>query len=195
MKVIFLMASLALTSCDAETLLKLKNSNSNTAGVSQKFKIELKEGEVLLTHRILNGCSNDTCNYDFYNMVQSYGEGLPIEYGNDWGENQFDTELAGGEHGDIVSLGKTSCLDIRSDNDQYDRETQPKEWLLNSQFWVDLNYNGRSYLPAQEGHCYLMHKFDDRKKVIVLFHVKSLKKDDYVIIDEIETLVKEGGPY
>ena len=196
MKLLFLMALCTLISCE-QSLFEEEQNNLNYPDnrITRIDNIQLKEGEIVLTHRLLNSCKNYSCNFDLYNMVQNYGYGLTIEFGNDWGENEIDTELAGGEHGELISLGKSSCKALSSESNPYDRETEPHQWILETKFWQDLNYNGTSYLALNEGHCYLLQKRDDQNKIIVMFHVKKLKANDYVIIDEIEHFLKEGGPY
>ena len=76
MKVLFLMASFALISCESptedETRADLPGSYTDNR-ISEIDGYALSNDEVALTHRVLYSCANNTCYYDFYNLVQNYG--------------------------------------------------------------------------------------------------------------------------
>lgn len=141
--------------------------------------------DITLTHRVLNGCEEDACYFDMYHMQQEYGHGLSIEFGNDWGDNLLSGVQVVDEFAKIVDLGKVSCSSLTSDG-SYDRIRNPWGWLYRSEAWDQLQENGKSEVPAHEGHCYLLYKTSSSKQIIVAFHVKNLVKNSVIILDEIE---------
>ena len=158
-------------------------------GLLSLGSISAFSGEIILKHRILNNCDNDSCYYDLFNMTQKYGKGLSLEFGNDWGENMFDSVQVVDEMGKIVDLGKKSCRKIKSD-EASSRKSDPFLFLNYSDDWDKLAEEGKTRLKANEGHCYLMYKSSTRQQVIVAFHVKKFNKDKSVTLDEVEVFKK-----
>ena len=165
------------------------------------FSSVVSASEITLTHRNLGpaDCANDSCYYDFYNMTQEYGYGLSLEFGNDWGENEFSTVQVVDEIGLIVDLGKMSCKDIENEYENSgsgypsasDRQNDPMFWLTYSTAWDKLQNGGVSEtVKAQKGHCYLMYKASMDQRVIVAFHVKDLTANVSVVLDEVEVFNK-----
>ena len=69
--------------------------------------------------------------------------GLPIGFGNDYGsedKNIISTQHAGNDYAKIISLGKTSCKKLESQNTHYNRSLNPKDWIHYSQFWRPINF-------------------------------------------------------
>lgn len=168
-----------------------------TSASFAQTKLNPPPKEITLTHRILGDtkCANSTCYYDLYDMTQVYGQGLSIEFGNDWGENKFCTEMVSGEVARIVDLGEMSCSKIESQYGQdtpgyptkEDRTLRPMIWLTYSKAWSTLLSSPRAdRVLAKKGHCYLMEKSNTEIKVIVAFHVKDLERNKSVTLDEIE---------
>lgn len=153
------------------------------------FSLSAFAADITLTHRNLNGCEEDACYYDFYNMTQEYGYGLSLEFGNDWGKNNFSVVQVVDELGFIVDLGMTSCKDLVSDG-SYDRIQNPWGWLYRSDSWSKLNQNGREEVAAKKGHCYLMYKSSSELLVVAAFHVKEHVENKAVILDEVEIFKK-----
>lgn len=162
-----------------------------------QVKLNPPPKEITLTHRILGDtkCANDTCYYDLFKMTQVWGNGLSIEFGNDWGENKIGTEMVSGEVARIVDLGEMSCSKIESQHEQdapgyptkEDRTLRPLAWLTYSKAWSTLLSSPRAdRVLAKKGHCYLMEKSNTEIKVIVAFHVKDLELNKRVTLDEIE---------
>lgn len=158
--------------------------------------------EIKMTHRVLSGCQNDSCYFDMYNMTHKYGYGLSLEFGNDWGENEFKAVQVVDQIGIIVDLGEKSCKDMintyEQDGEYYgpgqggyphkeDRKYDPMFWLSYSEAWNKLqNGEGSPNVKVEKNHCYLMHKSSSHQEVIVAFHVKEHEKDQFIILDEIE---------
>ena len=164
----------------------------------------LVPNEVTLTHRLLDSskCQNDSCYFDFYNMTQKYGYGLSLEFGNDWNQDMFSTVMVVDETAQIVDLGAISCAQIPNHYEQSgtypgpgrggypykeDRKLNPMFWLEYSDAWMKLQHgDSSSEVVAQEGHCYLMRKSNDRQSMIITLHVKQLNEHQSVILNEIE---------
>jgi hypothetical protein len=153
--------------------------------------------EVTLNHRLLNPdkCKNSSCYFDFFNMVQNYGAGLSVGFGNDGDSDELHGVLVVDEMASIVDLGKMSCQDIPNEYEnrghgypeKKDRVENPMFWLSYSNAWDRLQKGeGKPNLSVTEGHCYLMYKTSSYQKIIVAFNVKKLDENFSVTLSEIE---------
>jgi len=148
--------------------------------------------EVVLTHKSGNTCINNSCSYDFFNMTHERSDDeLRINFYTVENGNDFDSLYKVDEIGNIVDLGKLSCNELESlYYDESVRVQSPMLWLSYASAFSDLQNNSKSFVQAQEGHCYLMHKTGPLSSIILAFHVASVNDKEDVTIDEIEVFQK-----
>lgn len=157
--------------------------------------------EILLQHRFVSECENDSCSYDFFEMKKGghtlkmgFGMGRVFDDGSYY-KNAFHASMIRGDLGLIIDLGRMSCKDIENEHESEsewlpsasDRVDLPMYWLSWTKAWERLNNGeGSQFAQVKKGHCYLMYQTNRLKKVVVAFRVKDFNSFHDVVLDEIE---------